>query len=153
MKGKRTEFQDDACPVARSVGVVGDWWSLLIIREALGGTCRFGEFHKRLGLAKNILSARLGKLVAHGILEHPAGEGAAHREYRLTEKGESLHVVVAALWQWGERYCCAPGDAKLAIVDAENEEALAPLELRTASGRKIGPRGFKPLPDPQKPPK
>ncbi|MFK4382413.1 DNA-binding HxlR family transcriptional regulator [Bradyrhizobium sp. USDA 223] len=85
---KRTSFAGDACPIARSLEALGDWWSLLIIREALFGVRRFGEFQNKLGMAKNILAARLRSLVDHGILETaPASDGSAYQEYVLTTKG------------------------------------------------------------------
>ncbi|MHC2283069.1 DNA-binding HxlR family transcriptional regulator [Bradyrhizobium diazoefficiens] len=102
MKGKRTNLDVKACAIARSLGAIGDWWSLLIIRDALAGKRRFGELQKSLGLAKNILSARLQKLVERGILAiAPASDGTAYKEYVLTPKGEKLYLVVVALWQWG----------------------------------------------------
>lgn len=105
MKGKRTDFAGRICPVARTLGVVGDPWSLLIVRDALRGKRRFGEFQKSLGLAKNILSDRLRKLVAEGVLEvQPSPEGGSRSCYLLTEKGERLKGVIAALAQWGERF-------------------------------------------------
>jgi DNA-binding HxlR family transcriptional regulator len=89
--------------------MVGDWWSLLIVRDALAGKRRFGEFQASLGVARNILSARLRKLVADGVLKAaPAADGSAYREYRLTDKGRALHHVLAALQEWGERYCKTP---------------------------------------------
>ena len=146
MKGKRTGFEESGCAIARSLGIIGDWWSLLIIRDALGGKRRFSEFQKHLGLAKNILSARLAKLVDQGIMKQvPAADGSAYRDYVLTEKGEKLYLVIAALWQWGEEFCFSPGEAKPFIIDADQGEALAPLELRTASGRVLGPRGYTPV--------
>ncbi|MGY3467960.1 DNA-binding HxlR family transcriptional regulator [Bradyrhizobium sp. LM6.11] len=85
---KRTSFEGDACPIARSLDAIGDWWSLLIIREARFGLRRFGQFQNKLGMAKNILSARLRVLVDHGILATaPASDGSAYQEYVLTEKG------------------------------------------------------------------
>jgi DNA-binding HxlR family transcriptional regulator len=84
---------------------IGDRWTLLIVREALDGVSRFGEFHRNLGLGRNILSARLSKLVSLGILRmQPASDGSPYREYVLTEKGESLRPVILALHRWGEEY-------------------------------------------------
>src|SRR3989442_15631399 len=98
---KRTSFAGDACPVARAVDVVGDWWSLLIVRDAFVGRRRFGEFEKSLGVAKNILTDRLRKLVGAGVLEAvPAADGSAYREYVLTEKGRGLLPVLVGLGQW-----------------------------------------------------
>jgi DNA-binding HxlR family transcriptional regulator len=106
---RRTDLSQNACPVARSLSVVGDWWSLLVVRDALRGVRRFGEFQTRLGLAKNILAARLRALVEAGILElQPASDGSAYQEYVLTEKGRSLRPVVEALAAWGNVHCAAP---------------------------------------------
>jgi DNA-binding HxlR family transcriptional regulator len=111
VKGKRADFAGWVCPVARTLGVVGDPWSLLIVRDALGGKRRFGEFQKSLGLAKNILSDRLRKLVAEGVLEvQPSPEGGSRSCYVLTEKGELLKGVVVALARWGERFTIAPDE-------------------------------------------
>lgn len=85
---KRTSLEDAPCPIARSLDTIGDWWSLLIIRDCFLGRRRFSEFQKSLGLAKNILAARLRTLVASGILEMtPASDGSAYQEYVLTPKG------------------------------------------------------------------
>ncbi|MFJ5535451.1 winged helix-turn-helix transcriptional regulator [Streptomyces sp. NPDC093261] len=98
--------------MARSLDQIGDWWSLLIIRDALDGARRFTEFQKRLGLAKNILSARLSKLVSHGILRlEPASDGSVYQEYVLTEKGESLRIVLLAFAPTGPGLPLRPGRA------------------------------------------
>ncbi|OYU74580.1 MAG: transcriptional regulator, partial [Alphaproteobacteria bacterium PA3] len=77
---------------------MGDWWSLLIVRDALDGVRRFGEFQRSLGVAKNILSARLRALQAQGVLEQvPASDGSAFLEYQLTPKGRDLFEVVVSL--------------------------------------------------------
>jgi DNA-binding HxlR family transcriptional regulator len=94
-----------ACPVTEALGVIGNRWTLLIVQEALQGTRRFGEFQGNLGLAKNILSARLKSLVGHGIFEAaPASDGSAYREYILTHKGRALLPAVEALRQWGKTF-------------------------------------------------
>jgi DNA-binding HxlR family transcriptional regulator len=131
---KRTRFVADACPVARAVDVVGDWWSILIVRDALTGKRRFGEFQTSLGVAKNILTDRLRKLVAAGVMEQvPAADGTAFKEYALTEKGRGLLPVLVALGQWG---ACA--DAGFRIVDRESGKP-ARLEFRTTDGRTLDP--------------
>ncbi|MFK0377908.1 winged helix-turn-helix transcriptional regulator [Pandoraea sp. NPDC090278] len=143
MKGKKTDLGGENCGIARALDVIGDWWSLLIVREAFAGRQRFNEFQKSLGAAKNILSARLKKLVEQGILTIEPGEGArvSHR-YVLTPKGEQLGVVLIALWQWGEEACFAPGELQSAMVDNETGRPVAKLELLSQDGRAIGPRGF-----------
>lgn len=147
MKGKRTSLDGTACAIARSLGVIGDWWSLLIIRDALAGKRRFGEFQKSLGMAKNILSARLQKLVEHDILATaPASDGTAYKEYVLTRKGKKLYVVLIALWQWGEEFCFAPGELTHDMVDKDTQKPFQPLELKARDGRVLGPADMRALP-------
>jgi len=138
---KHKSLESDECAVARSLDAIGDWWSILIVRDAMGGKRRFGEFQKSLGLAKNILTVRLRKLVAEGILRlEPASDGSAYQEYVLTEKGEGLYVVVAALWQWGENSLFAKGELKRAIIDRSTGKRLPPIEVKSADGRVLGLR-------------
>lgn len=129
-------FEADVCPVARSLEAVGDVWSVLIVREAFAGKRRFGEFEQALGIAKNILTVRLRKLVAHGVLEQPPAAAGAHREYRLTEKGRGLFLVLMALRQWGED--CG-GDAPYALVDRRDRKPVRPLAFHAHDGRALGP--------------
>src|SRR3954449_1506628 len=103
---KRTSFEKAECPIARSLDVFGDWWSLLIIRDAFLGIRRFSEFQKSIGLAKNILTVRLRALVDHGILKTaPASDGSSYQEYVLTPKGRGVFPVLVALRQWSETFC------------------------------------------------
>jgi len=132
---KRTSFGTADCPVARSVDAVGDWWSLLIVRDAFDGSRRFGEFQRSLGVAKNILSARLKALADNGILELvPAG---AHHEYALTAKGEALFPVIVALRQWGEAFSFEPGEPHSELLDRRDGKPLQPLEVHAADGRRV----------------
>ncbi len=120
--------------------MIGDWWSLLIVRDAFLGRRRFSEFQKSLGLAKNILCVRLQKLVAQGVLTTaPASDGSAYQEYRLTNKGRSLYLVLVALRQWGERNLFKKGELDLLLVDRETGQPVKPLELRSKDGRLLGP--------------
>jgi len=106
---RRTSQSTSACPVARALDSVGDWWTLLILQSAFDGVSRFGEFQRSLGVAKNILSARLAKLIERGIFERaPASDGSAHREYILTQKGRARFPVLVAIRQWGEHFLFAP---------------------------------------------
>ncbi|MFE3768104.1 winged helix-turn-helix transcriptional regulator [Streptomyces sp. NPDC059122] len=136
----RTRFDDSDCPVARSVDAIGDWWSLLIVRDAFDGSRRFGEFQRSLGVAKNILTARLRTLVAGGVLESvPASDGSAYREYVLTPKGKALFPVIVALRQWGEQNFFAPGEPHSQLVDRRQGYPLRALEVRSADGRRLDP--------------
>jgi len=133
---RRTCLKDAKCPIARTLDVVGDWWTLLIVRDALKGTRRFGEFQKSLGLAKNILSARLRGMVAAEILEvRPAADGSAHSEYHLTETGAQLQVVLVALRQWGEQNLFAAGEPMMVMVDKDDGKPIRRLELAAQDGR------------------
>jgi DNA-binding HxlR family transcriptional regulator len=137
---KRTSLQGAPCPIARSLDVIGDWWSLLVIRDAFLGKRRFGEFQKSLGLAKNILSARLQSLVEHGIFELvPASDGSAYREYVLTDKGRGLFPVLVALRQWGEEFYVEPNEGLARLLDREQLRPLPKLEIRAQDGRVLGP--------------
>ncbi|WP_438289934.1 winged helix-turn-helix transcriptional regulator [Streptomyces sp. HUAS TT7] len=135
----RTRFDDSECPVARSVDAIGDWWSLLIVRDAFDGSRRFGEFQRSLGVAKNILTTRLRALVEGGVLETvPASDGSAYREYALTPKGKALFPVIVALRQWGEQNFFAPGEPHSRLVDSRQGHPLR-LEVRSADGRRLSP--------------
>ncbi|MGZ0783131.1 winged helix-turn-helix transcriptional regulator [Pseudomonas saponiphila] len=137
---KRTSLQDAECPVARSLDAIGDWWSLLIVRDAFDGIRRFGEFQRNLGMAKNILAARLRTLVEHGVLAVvPASDGSSYQEYVLTEKGRGLFPLIIGLRQWGEAFFYKEGEAHSRMVDRETGQPLPALELRTADGRLLGP--------------
>ena len=148
---KRTSFQDDDCPIARSLDALGDWWSFLIIREALFGVGRFGEFQKKLGLAKNILAARLRTLVDQGILATaPASDGSAYQEYRLTPKGRGVFPILVALRQWSEEFDQHPEEIATFLVDREKGKPVRKLALYSQDGRlleagdtALKPRGAK----------
>src|ERR1700688_812352 len=118
---KRTSFEKAECPVARSLDALGDWWSLLIIRDALMGISRFSEFQKSLGLARNILTVRLRALVDHGILKTaPASDGSAYQQYLLTPKGRGVFPVLLALPQWSEEFSREGGGFPTLMVDRTN---------------------------------
>src|SRR6201996_6067276 len=137
---KRTSHGKTTCPVARPLDAIGDWWSLLIVRDAFDGLRRFGEFQKNLGLAKNILSARLRNLVKHGIMTTaPASDGSAYQKYVLTEKGQGLFPLLVALRQWGEEYFFEPRELQVCLVDREQGLPVKRLELRSQDGRLLGP--------------
>jgi DNA-binding HxlR family transcriptional regulator len=136
---KRTSFEKAECPVARSLDAIGDWWSLLIIRDALLGISRFSEFQKSLGLARNILTVRLRALVEHGILKTaPASDGSAYQEYLLTPKGRGVFPVLVALRQWSEEFSFAPGAYATLLVDRDQGRPVRKLELRARDGRLLG---------------
>ena len=127
---KRKSMAQSPCPVARSLDSIGEWWSLLIVRDALMGKRRFGEFQQSLGAARNILAARLKKLVACGILERSPAPQGSRSEYLLTDKGRELGTVLLAMRPWGAKWLFA---------------AIG-LELRTQDGRRVRPGDLTLLP-------
>jgi DNA-binding HxlR family transcriptional regulator len=133
---KRKSLQGDMCPIARALDVIGDWWSLLIVRDAMMGTRRFGVFQKNLGVAKNILTVRLRALVAEGILEvQPAADGSAYQDYVLTPKGRGLFPILVALRQWGEEFSFKPNEGFSKLLDRKDGKPLRKLEIRAEDGR------------------
>jgi DNA-binding HxlR family transcriptional regulator len=144
---KRKSLQGDICPIARTLDVIGDWWSLLIIRDALMGARRFSQFQKNLGVAKNILTTRLRTLVTQGILEmKPASDGGAYQDYVPTDKARALFPVLVALRQWGEEYAFAPGETFSALVDRKDGQPLSRLQIRAHDGRLLKQTETKVLP-------
>jgi DNA-binding HxlR family transcriptional regulator len=136
---KRVSLWDAGCPVARALDVIGDWWSLLIIRDAFDGVRRFSEFQTGLGIAKGMLATRLRDLTERGILETaPASDGTAYREYVLTEKGRGLFLVIVALRQWGEDNLYGPDELRSSLVDTKTGAPVARLKLRAHDGRSLG---------------
>lgn len=138
---RRTSFASMSCSVARALEQIGDWWTLLVIREAFYGTRRFKDFEAHLGIAPNILTSRLSKLVEHGIFcvaeASPAGKAL---EYRLTDKGRELFTVIVAIAQWGDKHASGPKGPPIRIVDRATKQEIQPLVLRAHDGRALGAR-------------
>ena len=150
---KRTSLENAECPIARSLDAIGDWWSLLIIRDALLGRRRFGEFQRSLGLAKNILTVRLRTLVDQGILKTaPASDGSAYQEYVLTPKGHGVFPILVALRQWSEEFDRHPEQIATILADREKGRPVRKLELYSQEGRLLTPANttLKPRPRPAK---
>ncbi|MEV0247065.1 helix-turn-helix domain-containing protein [Nocardia sp. NPDC050712] len=114
------QWTDPTCPVARAVDLVGDRWSLLIVRDAMEGPAAFTEFQRRLGIARNILTDRLRTLVDHGILTTAPVPGGKRHRYELTEAGQDLFTLVVSLRQWGERHAFAAGEPHSTLVDRDD---------------------------------
>nr|WP_243734223.1 helix-turn-helix domain-containing protein [Pseudomonas aeruginosa] len=127
---KRTSHKQASCPVARPLDVIGDGWSMLIVRDAFEGLTRFGEFQKSLGLAKNILAARLRNLVEHGVMVAVPAESGSHQEYRLTDKGRALFPLLVAIRQWGEDYFFAPDESHIRLVERDSGQPVPRLQVR-----------------------
>ncbi|WP_284756492.1 helix-turn-helix domain-containing protein [Curtobacterium sp. ME-Dv--P-122a] len=118
---------DERCPIARSLDVLGEKWTLMIVRDALGGSTRFSQFQQSLGIPREILTARLASLVDGGVLERTTykPEGArAREEYVLTDAGRDLSLVLLALGGWADRHRPSERASDLRFVDAETGEAV-----------------------------
>ncbi len=125
------------CGLPQALEVMGERWSFLILRAAFNGFVHFEEFSSELGIARNILSNRLAKLVDNGVLQRTQCEEDRRKvEYRLTEKGLDLLPAMLALRQWGERYgAVEPGGPVL--VDAQDGQPIAQIGIRAADGREL----------------
>ncbi|WP_144109907.1 winged helix-turn-helix transcriptional regulator [Paraburkholderia sp. BCC1886] len=135
---RRKAVKEETCPVARTVDVVGDRWSLLILRDVFDGIHRFGDIQRNLGVARNILSDRLSHLVAEDILvTRPASDGTTYQEYVLTAKGESLFPVIVAMQQWGERHLFARGERHSWLIDKGTGKPLLSMFPQTRDGQEI----------------
>lgn len=132
----RRRFEDMDCSVAQTLDVVGDWWTLLVVREATFGTRRFCDFERNLGIAKNILADRLRKLVDHEVLDREeAPDGRV--TYRLTERGRDLSTVLVALREWGDKWVYGRGNEPIVLVERESGRRVKGLALLGADGQPI----------------
>jgi DNA-binding HxlR family transcriptional regulator len=127
-----------ACGLPAALEVMGERWSFMILRAAFNGLVHFEEFSSELGIARNILSNRLARLVEHGVLERvPCQDDRRKVEYRMTEKGSDLLPAMLALRQWGEKYTMdVPSNPQL--VDKRDGEPIAQIGIRSHDGRDIG---------------
>lgn len=132
---KPKSFADMRCSIARSLDLVGSWWALLIIRDAMMGARRFKHFETSLGIAKNTLASRLGQLIEAGILEKVAGSGgSAFDEYVLTEQGRELAPVMIALSQWGDKWVPHALGTSTEIIDARDGSPLSQIWPTSRAG-------------------
>jgi DNA-binding HxlR family transcriptional regulator len=107
---ERKSFSDMHCSVAQCLEVVGEWWSLLIVRDSFLGVTRFDDFQERLGISRNVLNQRLARLVEAGILvKVPYSEHPPRHDYRLTDKGRDLWPVITTMRQWGDKHAAPDG--------------------------------------------
>jgi DNA-binding HxlR family transcriptional regulator len=145
---RRKSFDKMPCPVARSLERVGEWWSMLIMRDAFHGLTRFDEFQQSLGIAPNMLTRRLNALVEAGLLErHRYSTHPPRDEYRLTARGRDFRPVLIALLAWGNKHF-APEGASVTIVDARSGAEAEPIIVDRASGRPIREPEFAWVPGP-----
>ena len=134
------DYEGQNCSIARALEVVGERWTLLILRDVSCGVRRFDDLQERLGIARNILTQRLAWLVDEGVLEKQAYETRPPRyEYRLTPKGRGLFPVLITLMTWGQRWSPPEGVA-VEVVDKNTDVALEPVLVDARTGRALDPR-------------
>ncbi|WP_020673419.1 winged helix-turn-helix transcriptional regulator [Amycolatopsis nigrescens] len=134
--GQGLAWTDPNCPVARAVDVIGDRWSLLIIRDAMDGARSFTDFQQRTGIARNILADRLRKLAAYGLIAQVDASSGKRRVYALTAAGKDLFPVIVTLRQWGERHAFAAGEPHSVLVD-EHGAVVPQVVPVAAEGRPL----------------
>ena len=140
---RRKSFGNMQCPIARSLERVGEWWSILILRDAFLGLTRFDQFQESLGIAPNILTRRLKTLVEAGLLERRRYSARPPRnEYVLTQAGRDFRPVLWALLAWGNKHF-APEGASVVIVDSQTGEQADPVVVDRNSGRLLTEPGFR----------
>jgi DNA-binding HxlR family transcriptional regulator len=145
---QRKSFAETQCPIARSLERVGEWWNILILRDAFRGYSRFDEFQDSLGIAPNILARRLKGLVESGLLEKRRyQERPARFEYVLTERGRDFRPVMWSLLAWGNRHF-APEGASVELIDSETGKVADPMLVDRHSGKPLVAPQFRTAPGP-----
>jgi len=145
----RNDYDNQVCSLARALEVVGERWTLLIIRDVFLGVRRFDELQADLGIARNVLQTRLERLVEHGVLErHPYQERPLRHEYRLTEKGVDLWPTIVSLLQWGDRYAPAPKGAPVLITHKDCGGELNSHRICARCGKPVEAREARAMPGP-----
>ena len=146
---RHSGLQQQNCSIARTVAVLGERWTLVILREAFNRRRRFDDIQRDLGIARNILADRLQTLVAEGILERRAYQQRPERfEYRLTDKGRDLYPVLIALMQWGDRYTAGEAGPPVELIHEPCGEQTHPRLVCDHCGEPIDPHDIRPQPGP-----
>ncbi|HSK22493.1 MAG TPA: helix-turn-helix domain-containing protein [Egicoccus sp.] len=137
---KRVDLSAFECSVARTLDIVGDKWTLLILRDAFYGVSRFEDFTRDLGIARNVLTTRLTTLVDHGVLERvPYETHPPRHEYRLTEKGRALFPVLLTMMHWGDTWQPEDGDVPVTIVHRDCGATTHAVTVCAACAQPMGP--------------
>ena len=145
----RLKSNTSMCSVARSLDLIGERWTLLIIREVFFGTRRFDDFQSHLGISRNVLADRLAKLVRAGILaQAPLHEQTLRNGYVLTEAGYDLVPTLVALLQWGDRWMQTPDTVPVRIVERKTGRPIAPVTVHSETGKPLALEDLGWLPGP-----
>jgi DNA-binding HxlR family transcriptional regulator len=145
---KYKTFDHMNCSLAQTLDVIGERWTLLILRDAFFGVRKFSRFQEHLGIARNVLASRLSRLVDEGILEKASRLEGGHPEYLLTEKGLALQPVLLAMTHWGDEYKPNPKGKRLSFIERETELPIRRMSAISADGRSLSPRQIKAVPGP-----
>ena len=138
---RRTRFDQDICPIARTTDLMGDWWTPVVMREAFYGCRRFEQFQERLGVSRATLTERLTRLVDEGMLDKvPYQTNPVRNEYRLTEKGRDFYSVLAAMFRWGDRWLFGEDGGTLEMADRTTGKAIVAQVVDEATGAPIDVR-------------
>ena len=140
---KYKSFDHMNCSLAQTLEVIGERWTLLILRDAFFGLKRFGQFQRSLGISRNILSARLNRLVDEGILERRESADSAHARYHLTRKGLALQPVLLAMTHWGDEYRPNPDGERLVFVDRHTGKPVRRMSVINAEGEVLKAQDLK----------
>lgn len=144
----RLKQQSEACSVALALQLLGDRWTLLIIRDALYGVTRFQDFLDSIGLARNVLADRLAKLVEGDVLSVTGVGAGGWQAYHLTDKGRDLITPIVALMQWGDRWIPPSNRVPVVVVDRETQQPIKPLQVTSSSGKPLEVRDLAVRPGP-----
>jgi DNA-binding HxlR family transcriptional regulator len=146
---RRTSFEDMACSVARTLDVVGEWWTPLVIRDLMLGITRFDALQRDLGISRKVLAQRLERLLDHGVVDRTAyQENPVRYDYRLTDKGADLATIVLAMTAWGDRWVFGEDERPLLFRHEACGAEASPALTCSACGEPIRPRELTPLAGP-----
>lgn len=146
---RRKRFNTWHCSIARTIDLMGDAWTPLVLREAFYGKRQFEEFQKRLGISRNLLTIRLKKLVKEELLvKVPYQERPVRYEYKLTDKGRDFFNVLAAMMQWGDKWLTDGAGAPLELIDKNTGEIVQPQMVDAATGKPFDVRNLTARPGP-----
>lgn len=145
----RTSLAEFNCSLARTADLIGDKWTLLILRDAFYGFSKFADFKQRLGITQTVLSARLNALVEAGILERVREKAEVERyRYKLTPAGADLLPVIVAIVQWGDNWVFGEAGPPVSLQNRNSGEALDRVRVRDAAGNPLGLRDLSFSPGP-----
>ena len=132
------DLADEACPVARGLSVIGDRWTMLVLRDCFLGVRRFEQMQERLGITRHVLADRLRKLEAAGVLRRePYQERPLRHEYRLTDRGKALYPVLVSLIDWANANVPAPSEPSVTLISRETGQPIAPVLVDANTGKEI----------------